>query len=395
MRLAIVTESFLPQVNGVTNSVLRVCEHVRAAGSEVLVVAPGAGPTRWEGIDVVRVPSVPVPGYPSHRMAWPWPPLAQTLRAFAPDLIHLASPTLLGAQALSVAERSGVPCLAVYQTDLPAYAGRYHVPAAAGPLWKWLHHIHSRADLTLAPSTHSVAELERHRIPRVRLWPRGVDLDRFHPLRRDPLLRSQLRRTDELLVGYVGRLAAEKQIELLATVADLPKVRLVVVGDGPQKGALERLLPRALFLGQITGARLASVYASLDVFVHTGPHETFCQTVQEALASGLPVVAPAAGGIPDLVRDGRNGLLFEAGSGRQLREAVSRLVDSPRLRGVLAETARESVSGRSQKAIGDAYLEYCRQVLPNGHRTGSNGGTRSNRAHRFLPNRRWDTPRSA
>jgi len=390
MRLAIVTESFLPQVNGVTNSVLRVCEHVRERGNEVLVVAPGAGPTRWEGIDVVRVPSSPVPGYASHRMAWPWPPLASTLRAFGPDLVHLASPTLLGAQAASVAERSGLPSIAVYQTDLPAYAGRYHVPAAAGPLWRWLRHVHSRADLTLAPSTHAVTELERHGIPRVRLWPRGVDLERFHPLRRDPVLRSQLRRSDELLVGYVGRLAAEKQVDLLARIADLPGIRLVVVGDGPRRAALERRLPLARFPGLVTGTRLAALFASLDVFVHTGPHETFCQAVQEALASGLPVVAPAAGGILDLVRDGDNGLLFEAGSAPQLRAAVTRLAGSPSLRARLAREARRSVSGRGRQAIGDAYMEYCRQVTSVGGAGVPDRRNGSGRVHRLLPGRRWD-----
>jgi phosphatidylinositol alpha 1,6-mannosyltransferase len=370
VRIAIVTESFLPQVNGVTMSVLRICEQLTTAGHEVLVVAPGTGPREWAGARVVRVPSLPVPGYPSHRVAVPLPGLTAVLRDFRPDLVHLASPAVLGALGVSAAERLGVPTIAVYQTDLPAYAARYHAAGAAGTVWRWLRRIHGRSSRTLAPSSPTKAELTRHGIPRVHLWPRGVDLDRFHPGHRSRELRRDLGVGDGLLLGYVGRLAAEKEVDLLAGIQDLPGARLVVVGDGPQRGALERLLPRAHFLGQLSGQRLSEVFASLDVFVHTGPHETFCQAAQEALASGVPVVAPASGGLLDLVTEDVNGHLFDPGSGPGLEQAVRRAVQDPEHRGRLAEAARLSVQERSWEAIGAAYLEHCRQVLDEGRETG-------------------------
>ena len=363
MRVAIVTESFLPQVNGVTNSVLRVCEQLQRGGHQAMVIAPGAGLTSWAGADVVRVPSMPVPRYGTHRVAWPWPGMTGALRDFRPDVVHLASPTVLGAQAVTVADRLGVPCLAVYQTDLAAYAARYRAAAASRAVWRWLRWVHAQAARTLAPSRHAVADLQQHGVPRVHLWPRGVDLARFHPLRRDDALRRELAGDGSLLVGYVGRLAAEKQVELLAGVHDLPGVRLVVVGDGPQRVSLERSLPRATFLGLQQGAALSTVFASLDVFVHTGPHETFCQAAQEALASGVPVVAPAAGGLLDLVLDGGNGRLFEPGSQLELREAVNELAGDPALRRRLASAARPSVTRRSWSAIGDDYLRHCQDVL--------------------------------
>jgi phosphatidylinositol alpha 1,6-mannosyltransferase len=363
MRVAIVTESFLPQVNGVTNSVLRICEHLQRGGHQTLVVAPGAGPISWAGAEVVRVPSMPVPGYSTHRVAVPWPGMAATLRAFGPDIVHLASPTVLGAQAVTVADRLGVPCIAVYQTDLAAYAARYRAPAASRAVWRWLRWVHGQAARTLAPSRHAVADLQGHGVPRVHLWPRGVDLGRFHPLRRDPALRRQLIGDGSVLVGYVGRLAAEKQVELLAGVHDLPGVRLVVAGEGPQRPALERSLPRARFLGLQQGAALAAVFASLDIFVHTGPHETFCQAAQEALASGVPVVAPAAGGLLDLVLDGGNGRLYEPGSRSALGAAVTELAQDGVLRRALAGAARPSVARRSWAAIGDQYLRHCQDVL--------------------------------
>jgi phosphatidylinositol alpha 1,6-mannosyltransferase len=361
-----VTESFLPQVNGVTMSVLRMCEQLGAAGHEVLVVAPGTGLTEWAGATVVRVPGVPVPGYAAHRVAVPWPGLAATLRGFRPDLLHLASPTVLGAQAVVVAERLDLPSIAVYQTDLAAYAARYRATGASQAVWRWLRLVHSRAARTLAPSREAVADLIRHGIPRVHLWPRGVDLDRFSPARLDPALRAELAPDGELLVGYVGRLAAEKQVELLAGVDALPGVRVVIVGDGPLRGSLERALPRARFLGQLTGDALASAFASLDVFAHTGPHETFCQAAQEALASGVPVVAPAAGGLLDLVSEGRNGYLYRPGDGDRLRGIVAGLAVDPGRRAVLAGAARLSVSSRSWDAVGEAYLGHCADLLAGG-----------------------------
>jgi phosphatidylinositol alpha 1,6-mannosyltransferase len=363
VRIAIVTESFLPQVNGVTNSVLRMCEHLSLRGHQALVVAPGAGPTEWAGVPVVRVPSVPLPGYETHRVGCPWPGMARTLRAFDPDLVHLASPTVLGAQAVMAAQRVGVPSVAVYQTDLAAYAVRYRAPAASRAVWRWLGWIHAQADRTLAPSRDAVRELQRRGVPRVRLWPRGVDLERFNSAHRDDELRRRLAPNGELVVGYVGRLAAEKQVHLLAGLQGVPGIRVVVVGDGPLRTTLERQLPGVEFLGPRSGPELGSVFASLDVFVHTGPHETFCQAAQEALASGLPVVAPAAGGLLDLVEDGHNGRLYEPGSAAQLRAAVVELTADAERRKAMGVAARASVEGRSWQAIGDVYLEHCAEVL--------------------------------
>ncbi len=364
MRLAIVTESFLPQVNGVTNSVLRMCEYLRAHGHDVMVVAPGPGDTAWQGTPVLRVPSAPVPGYGSHRVAVPWIGLTSALREFAPDIVHLASPAVLGAQAVITAEALGVPTVAVYQTDLPAFLTRYHAPITTRAMWRWLRWIHERAALTLAPSTHAVAELRRHGVPRVQLWARGVDHVMFNPGRRDDRLRADLAPHGQKLVGYVGRLAPEKNVDLLREVCELRQVQLVIVGDGPARPALERALPGARFLGQRSGADLATIFASLDIFVHTGEHETFCQAAQEALASGVPVVAPAAGGLLDLVTHRTTGLLYEPGSELGLRTAVQALLQDDVLRAELAGRAAPSVAARSWERIGDEYLRWCAPLLP-------------------------------
>jgi phosphatidylinositol alpha 1,6-mannosyltransferase len=314
-------------------------------------------------VHVFRVVSVPVPGYAAHRVAWPWPWLTATLREFGPDLVHAASPTVLGAQAVVAAERLGIASIAVYQTDLAAYASLYRAGVASRAVWRWLRWVHGRAGLTLAPSRDSVSRLQAHGVARVRWWPRGVDLDRFHPQRRDPVLRAELAGGAPLVVGYVGRLAAEKQVHLLAGLSGRRDVRVVVVGDGPARASLQRDLPHARFLGFVGGDRLAASYASLDVFVHTGPHETFCQAAQEALASGVPLVAPAAGGLLDLVTDGVTGHLYPPGSAAGLAAAVDALAGSPAARARMGAAARSSVLGRSWTTVGDQYLQHALNLL--------------------------------
>jgi phosphatidylinositol alpha 1,6-mannosyltransferase len=363
MRVAVVTESFLPQVNGVTNSVLRVCEQLTQRGHDALVIAPGPGPVEYLGVPVVRTPAFGLPGYRDFRVARPWGPLTETLRAFEPDVVHLASPVALGAQGAFAARRLGVPVIAVYQTDLAGFASRYHLGSTQGAVWRWLRTVHDEAARTLAPSRAAVEQLQRNGIERVSRWARGVDLRRFHPGRRDRALRARLSSGGEVVIGYVGRLAHEKELALLAPVQDLPGARLVVVGDGPARKQLEKQLPRAEFLGFQAGTSLAATFASLDVFVHPGSHETFCQSAQEALASGVPLIGPRAGGLLDLVVDGHNGLSFAPGDAQDLAGQVEQLVVDPLLRRRLRGRARPSVQGRSWDVIGSELVGHYQEVV--------------------------------
>jgi phosphatidylinositol alpha 1,6-mannosyltransferase len=249
MRVAIITESFAPDINGVANSVLRVAEHLAARGHEPLVIAPE--PRR-------------------------------SLR--------------------------GLPIVAVYQTDVPGYTASYHLGPTRQAAWRWIARVHGRAALTLAPSTPTADEPRKHGVRGVHRWGRGVDSVLFHPRHRDEGLRRGC-------------------VDLLSDVVNLPRVRVVVVGDGPARRRVARALPSAIFTGTRSGADLARHYASLDVFVHTGPLETCGQTIQEAQASGLPVVAPASGGPLDLVQPGLTGYLVRPGDPADFAAAVTALVD--------------------------------------------------------------------
>ncbi|MCD2188683.1 glycosyltransferase family 4 protein [Actinomycetospora soli] len=367
MRVAVVTESFLPQVNGVTNSVLQVIAHLRRRGHDALVLAPGVGPDEVEGTPVIRVPALDLAVVDSLPVGVPTPAVRATLEEYRPDVVHLASPFVLGARAITAARRMSVPTVAVYQTDVAGFAASYGVGLTARAAWRWTRRLHSRADRTLAPSAWAVDALREHGVPRVHRWGRGVDTARFRPASEHAdhgaaaaALRRELAPRGEMLVGYVGRLAHEKQVERLAALAGLPGVRTVVVGDGPARGRLAELLPDAAFLGFRGGADLATAYAALDAFVHTGPFETFCQTVQEAKASGLPVIAPDAGGARDLVEPGATGWLFDVDdpAGGDLRERVRAWRDDPALRRRTGLAARASTTGRTWPAVCEELLGH-------------------------------------
>ncbi|MFZ4180598.1 glycosyltransferase family 4 protein [Streptomyces pseudogriseolus] len=370
MRVVIVTESFPPDVNGVAHCAFQTALHLAERGHSPVVIAPATAddaPDDQAPCPVVRVPSLPLPGYPQVRVALPSRRLAATLAEHRADVVHLAGPFVLGVRGMAAAARLGLPAVAVYQTDLAGYA-RTYLGAGEATAWRRLRSVHTAADLTLAPSSAALRDLEAHGVPRVKLWPRGVDTARFRPGLRDEALRRALAPNGELLVGYVGRLAPEKQVELLAGVCALPGVRVVVVGDGPSRLGLEQALPGAVFLGRRTGDDLARLFASLDVFAHTGPFETFCQTVQEAMASGVPVVAPAAGGPLDLVAHGRTGLLVPPGDADAVRDAVGTLAAEPALRAAYGAAGRATVEGRTWAAVGDQLIGHYADVLA-GRRT--------------------------
>lgn len=358
MRVAVVAETFLPETNGVTNSVLRVVEHLEERGFEVLVIAPGIGPGRYRSTPVERVPAVGLPFYRSLSVGLPTRRVAAILAGFRPDVVHLAAPVVLGAAGVRAARALGVPSVAVYQTDLAGFGARYGLGFAADATWGWLRRVHNQADLTLAPSTTAAWALRSRGIGPVALWARGVDTERFDPVHRSPLLRRRYAPEGQMLAGYVGRLAPEKQVHLLASLGGAPGVRTVVVGDGPSAARLRSDIPGATFVGFKSGAELSAHVASLDVFVHTGADETFCQAIQEALAAGVPVVAPAAGGPLDLVRHRDNGLLYPPGDGALLRQAVLEVAGDQELRSRLRRRARASVSGRTWTALGDELIAH-------------------------------------
>lgn len=364
LRIALVTESFLPQINGVTNSVLRILEGFTRDGHEALVIAPESadGPSEYAGHRIKRVPSLEMKGMLP--VGFPQRALEPLIDGFAPDVIHLASPIFLGHYVAKIATRLEIPTLSVYQTDIAGFARHYGMSVANNGLKKWVAKIHSQSNRTLAPSSWSCLDLENSGVPNVHLWQRGVDSVKFSPIKRNESLRQEIlgARTDRKIVGYVGRLANEKKVDDLAILDQREDLQLVIIGDGPARSKLERALPNARFVGYQSGEELARYYASLDIFVHTGKHETFCQSIQEALASGVPVIAPYFGGPRDLVNHGVTGYLIDTADGQSLSESVNSIlkeIDS----GLMQIQARESVIKRTWPLVHAQLINHYYEVI--------------------------------
>ena len=366
MRVALVTESFLPSLNGVTNSVLRVVETLKAHGHEVLIVAPTSESPEHEGFPVVTSPFVPLGGFP---VAIPTPAITQTLDRFAPDLIHAAAPFWLGGQSIAYAAKKGIPSVAVYQTDVAGYMERYGLEFAGPILEAITAAIHRPATISLAPTQDGKDFLHKIGIDTVELWGRGVDAELFHPERRTSAFVCELRERfapgGERIIGYVGRLAPEKQVARLIEVCGIPNTRVVIVGDGPDRLELEDRFAGypVTFTGRLSGEELADAYAAMDVFVHCGTEETFGQTIQEAHASGLPVIAPSKGGQRHLIREGVDGYLVDHTRWGAFREKAWALTQDDFIRHEMSQNARRAVAGKTWEKNNEALLRYYDRAL--------------------------------
>ncbi len=358
MRVAIVTEVFMPAVDGVVTRLQRTLEELERAGEEAVLIAPAGGPSSYAGVPVVGVPELPMPlypdgnGYPPKRVALPGPALSRALEAFRPDLVHVVNPVLLGAGAVAISRRRGWPILASYHAHLPTYAHLYRCGWLEPAGWRYIRALHNLAEVNLCTSRATLEVLKRRGIERLELWPYGIETERFQPAKADDRWRWRLSggHPERTILLYVGRLAKEKTVErLLEAVRDQPDVALAIVGDGPMRPWLERVFAgtATTFLGFLHGEDLAGAYASADVFVLPSETETLGLVTLEAHASGLPVVAADSTVARELIRDGIDGLRYDPAVPGSLHAAVELLALHPDLRARMSQEARRAVAAAS------------------------------------------------
>jgi glycosyltransferase involved in cell wall biosynthesis len=365
MRIALFTDTCLPTLNGVARALGLLIEHAATAGHEVALVSPQVSAEPHPGTSLhLQLPSITVPFYRELQAARPWlaGPERRALQDFDPELVHVATEAFVGSAGHRWARAQGVPLVTSYCTNFPDYLSSYGLGWAEGWCWRHLRDFHDQARITFCPSDATLKDLQLrgfHR--RMRLWSRGVDAQLFKPERRSERLRHEIAPGADLVLMYVGRIAPEKRVDLL--LDSFPRIRaraagmgrrvaLVLVGDGPALDPLKKQAgPDVHFTGYQRGEDLARHYASADLFVFPSDTETFGQVVTEALASGVPVVAPARGGVMDTVIPDETGRLFEPGDANDLIEQVLVLIGDDLLRRRLGQQARSAAERRSWAAI--------------------------------------------
>jgi glycosyltransferase involved in cell wall biosynthesis len=356
MRVAIVSEVFYPAIDGVVTRLTRTIEQLGAAGDDVIVVAPAGGPSEYAGAPVVGVRALPMPlypdgpSYPPKRVALPNRQMARILRDFRPDVIHAVNPVLLAAGAVAVARRRRVPLVASYHAHLLSYAPLYKLGWIQPAGWRYLRALHNSAQVNLATSNSTLAQLRERGFDRLHLWPYGIDTERFDPGKRSERWRERLSggRPERQILLYVGRLAREKTVErLLEAVSASDRVALAIVGDGPERGELEERFAGTptTFLGFQSGEDLAAAYASADIFVMPSQTETLGLVMLEAHASGLPVIAADSPASRELVNDTVDGLRFDPAVPGALAGIISGLIDDPQKLVWMSRQARRATAG--------------------------------------------------
>jgi glycosyltransferase involved in cell wall biosynthesis len=359
VRIGLVSDTYTPQVNGVTTVVRRIVSLLRAQGHEALVVAPRYPATDGPpDLRVLRIPSLPLPLYPDIRMSLP--PFRQVgdfFDAAPPDVVHVHTEGALGLAGRRYARRRGVPLVTSFHTNFPEYSRHYGVGFLESAVWRWLQWFHRPARVTFTPGEAIRDDLVRRGLPHAALWGRGVDAQFFHPGRRDPAWRRWLAGGDDtLIVLHVGRLAHEKNLGVLIEAwrqtydALGQRATFVVAGEGPEARRITSRLPFVRLLGFLPREDLATLYASADVSVFPSHTETCGLVALEAMASGSAVIAADAGGFRESIRPGATGLLVPAHEPRGYRDAIVALANDSAARFALAAGARDYAVSRDVAA---------------------------------------------
>lgn len=364
MRIVYFTETFLPKIDGVVTRIVRTLDALTDLGHEALIFAPHNPPEEYRGQRVVNVPGVAFrPWYPELFLGLPRPRLGRELDRFQPDVVHVVNPVVLGLWGTAIAKQRNLPLLASYHTDIIQYAQHLRLKALQPITRTFLRDVHNQAHVNLCTSQPMVNSAEALGIKRVRLWPKAVDTQLYHPSKASSAMRERLSgaHPDAPLLLYVGRLSHEKRIDwLYAPVTQLEHVRLAIIGSGPAEAVLKERFAgtNTTFMGYMTGEELASAYASADIFTFPSDTETLGFVAMEAMASGVPAVGARAGGLPDVIKHGETGYMFTPGDLGDLNAQINKLLKNPKVRKKMGKAARADMELWSWQASTEKVLDY-------------------------------------
>lgn len=363
MRIALFTETFLPKIDGVVTVLCQALQRIQEQGHQAIIFGPPDMPESYAGTRCIGVGGPRFWLYPELRINLPRPLILRELRAFNPDVVHVVNPAFLGPTGIALARLLRLPLMASSHMDIPAYTTNY-VGEWGLPIAWWLFRTaHNIADINLAPSSHMVRTLREHGYKRVRWWQRGVDTQRFRPELRSQAMRERLSdgNPEDFLAIYVGRISREKNVpQLREALAQLPGVRLAMVGGGPECEHIRPIFDGTptTFTGFLRGDELVSAMASADVLVFPSTSETFGLAPLEAMACGLPVVASMSGGLVDTLRDGVNALVHIPNDPISIAERVRQLQRDPELVQRLRAGALAHAQARKWQETMDQLIHY-------------------------------------
>lgn len=360
MRVCLATETYSPQINGVSRTLGRLVDFLRRNGDEILLFTPRyENPDDAEGITRIDFPGFELPFY--REITIPWVTvgrLRKELEEFRPDVVHVATEGFLGWGALRAARRLGACLVSSYHTNFSTYARYYRLAVLEPLIWKYLRWMHNAGRVTFCP-TPSIREiLLEKRFRNVTVWSRGIECERFHPKFRQTEIRREYGiGENDVVFLYAGRIAHEKNLSCLIRAFglledDSPNTWLMLVGDGPARAALEKDAgTRVVFTGYQRGRRLSELYASAETFVFPSLTDTFGNVLLEGMASGLPAIGFDAPGPRDVIRPGQTGLVVPHTTPIALAEAMRELTRNPENRAAMAHTAREYALTQSWDAV--------------------------------------------
>lgn len=367
MKIMIVTETFLPSTDGVVTRLTACIRWLHKDGHEVQIIAPDLGIKEFDGAVVKGLPAYTFPFYRSRKFALPNHIIKKYMTDFNPDVVHVVNPVVVGYSGVTYAKKLEIPLLASYHTNIPKYMAYYKFGKFDWLVWRFIKKLHNQADLNLCTSHTVLEELTEKGFERIQVWRRGVDMEKFHPRHSTADMRTRLsgRHKDKILLLYVGRLAAEKELEKVRSVlAESDRFCLAIVGDGPHRLQLEKYFEgtRTVFTGFLHGDELSSAFASADAFVFPSTTETLGLVIMEAMASGLPVVAAESGPTKEQVEDQKNGLLYNSKDPDSLKNSILQLEDV-RFRQKLSQQAVADVSELGWAAAAEQIRDLYRQII--------------------------------
>jgi len=370
MKVAVFTDTFLPQINGVTNTLNRLIQYFSDSDIEYRLFAPNYA-SAVTNSNVERFFSLKFILYPESRIAFPNTfRISAILDRFQPDIIHVMTEFNMGVAGLNYGKKHGIPVISNYTTNFPQYMDYYNANFLKQSVWNYMKWFHNQSDLTLCPSYVAQALLKENGIPNTGIFSRGIDIRNFHPYHRNIPLRKTLGIHEKKSFLYVGRIAFEKDLDVLCESYRLLKqkygdsVAMVLTGDGPYLEKCKQSFPvDTIFTGFKQGIELFELYASCDFFVCPSSTETFGNVILEAMASGLSVIGADAGGVGEIIQDQQTGLKFESHNSESLFNCMEKVYQSPEVGDCISKQAQEFCKTRSWKSIFDKLTNTYRELI--------------------------------